>query len=49
VFFLEQGGYKLEMDDVIRVTATYDNTTGKRLPDGAMGILMGYFIPDGPK
>jgi hypothetical protein len=44
-FFLE-GGYPLGRDEVVRVTATYDNATGRRLPDGAMGIVVGYFLPD---
>jgi hypothetical protein len=43
--FFEQGGYKLLAGDQLKVTATYDNTTGKSLPDGAMGIVVGYFVP----
>ena len=46
VSFFEQGGYRLEADEVVRVTAHYDNLTGGRLPDGAMGIVVGYFLPD---
>jgi len=43
--FFEQGGYKLAAGDQLKITATYDNTTGKTLPDGAMGIVVGYFVP----
>ncbi len=28
------------------MTASYDNPTGQRLPHGAMGIVVGYFLPD---
>jgi hypothetical protein len=45
VLFLKSGGYKLNAGDVLKVTATYNNTSGKMLPDGAMGIVVGYFIP----
>jgi hypothetical protein len=44
-FFLEQGGYKLAKNDVLRISATYDNPTGKLLREGAMGIAVGYFVP----
>jgi hypothetical protein len=43
--FLDQGGYKFAKNDVLKVTATYDNPTGKLLRDGAMGIAVGYFVP----
>jgi hypothetical protein len=43
--FFEQGGYKLAAGDQLKITATYDNTTGKALADGAMGIVVGYFVP----
>lgn len=46
VTFLAQGGYRLNRGETVRVTATYDNRTGKPLPDGAMGIAVGYFLPD---
>lgn len=46
VTFLERGGYRLSRGETVRVAATYDNRTGKRLPDGAMGIAVGYFLPD---
>ena len=45
VSFVEQGGYVLASGDVLRVTARYDNPTGRRLTDGAMGIVVGYFVP----
>jgi hypothetical protein len=43
--FVEQGGYKFAKGDVLKVSATYDNPTGKLLHDGAMGIAVGYFVP----
>src|SRR5262249_14657652 len=43
--FFEQGGYKLAAGDQLKITAAYDNTSGKMLPDGAMGIVVGYFVP----
>jgi hypothetical protein len=46
VTFYERGGYKFAAGDRLKVTASYDNTTGKVLPDGAMGIVVGYFVPD---
>ena len=46
VTFADRGGYRLNKGEVIKVTATYDNTTGKPLPEGAMGIVVGYFLPD---
>jgi hypothetical protein len=45
VLFLERGGYKFAAGDVLKISATYDNTTGKLLRDGAMGIVVGYFVP----
>ena len=44
--FAAQGGFPLAKNDVLKVTATYVNPTGKPLPDGAMGIAVGYFLPD---
>ncbi len=29
-----------------RLTAAYDNQTGRMIPNGAMGILIGLFVPD---
>jgi hypothetical protein len=45
VTFFDRGGYKFAAGDVLKIDATYDNTTGKPLPDGAMGIVVGYFVP----
>jgi hypothetical protein len=45
VLFLDRGGYKFAAGDLLRVSATYDNTSGKLLRDGAMGIVVGYFVP----
>jgi hypothetical protein len=41
--FVQDGGYKLAAGDVLTISATYDNPTGKTLRDGAMGIAVGYF------
>jgi hypothetical protein len=43
--FVQEGGYKFSKGDVLKVSATYDNPTGKLLRDGAMGIAVGYFAP----
>ncbi len=43
--FFDQGGYKFSSGDVLKISATYDNTTGKFLRGGAMGIVVGYFVP----
>jgi hypothetical protein len=45
VTFLDRGGYKFAAGDRLKITASYDNTTGKALPAGAMGIVVGYFVP----
>jgi hypothetical protein len=45
VTFFDKGGYKFAAGDQLKITATYDNTTGKLLPQGAMGIVVGYFAP----
>ncbi|HJY88276.1 MAG TPA: hypothetical protein VKE24_15695 [Candidatus Acidoferrales bacterium] len=39
-------GYRLNAGERVRITAAYDNPTGKVLPEGAMGIVVGYFAPD---
>jgi hypothetical protein len=44
--FFDKGGYKLAAGDVLKTSATYDNPSGKVLRDGAMGIVVGYFVPD---
>lgn len=46
VTFFDRGGYRLNQGEKIRVTATYHNRTGQPLHDGAMGIAVGYFLPD---
>src|SRR5260370_16356256 len=43
--FVQEGRYKFAKGDVLKVSATYDNPTGKLLRDGAMGIAVGYFAP----
>jgi hypothetical protein len=45
VIFLDRGGYKFAAGDQLRITAVYDNITGKPLPSSAMGIVVGYFLP----
>jgi hypothetical protein len=45
VLFFDRGGYKFSAGDVLKIDAAYDNTTGKPIPDGAMGIVVGYFVP----
>ena len=44
--FAAQGGDALAKGDVIEVTDAYNNTTGNPIDDGAMGIVVGYFLPD---
>lgn len=46
VLFVDKGGYKFASGDVLKISATYDNTTGKLLPEGAMAIVVGYFVPN---
>ena len=46
VRFTDRGGYKLSKGDELRVTSIYENPTGKPVPEGAMGIVVGYFLPD---
>jgi hypothetical protein len=43
--FPQTGGYPVEAGDQLTITATYDNRSGKQLRDGAMGIVVGYFVP----
>jgi hypothetical protein len=45
VLFVDRGGYKFFAGDVLKVSATYDNASGKLRRDGAMGIVVGYFVP----
>ena len=44
--FTGSGGYPLKKGEVVKVTAIYNNPTGKPIPEGAMGIAVGYFLPD---
>jgi hypothetical protein len=48
VTFFQTGGYHFAAGDQLTITATYDNPTGKLLRDGAMGIVVGYFVPQDP-
>ena len=48
VTFLLTRGYPLAAGDRLTITATYNNTAGKSLRDGAMGIVVGYFVPQDP-
>lgn len=43
--FFDRGGYPFTAGDQLKITATYDNSTGKPLRGGAMGIAVGYFVP----
>ena len=46
VRFTDRGGYKLSKDDVLRVSSIYESPLSKPIPEGAMGIVVGYFLPD---
>jgi len=46
VLFSQTGGYALAAGDKLTITASYDNSSGKVLPEGAMGIVVGYFVPE---
>ena len=48
VTFYQTGGYAFTAGDTLTVTSTYNNRTGKLLRDGAMGIVVGYFVPQDP-
>jgi len=39
-------GLKLVAGRTYRIRADYDNPTGKMIPNGAMGLLAGAFVPD---
>jgi len=41
----QTGGYPLRRGDVLTIRATYLNNSGRTLRDGAMGIVVGYFVP----
>ncbi len=45
VTFFQTGGLRLSAGDKLTVTSTYNNPTGKLLRGGAMGIVVGYFVP----
>jgi len=45
VSFYSTGGESLAAGDQLKITANYDNPTGKLLRGGAMGIVVGYFVP----
>ena len=48
VSFANRGGYPIERGELIKVTAIYNNPEGHALKDGAMGIMVGYFLPSTP-
>jgi hypothetical protein len=48
VTFFQNGGYHFSAGNMLTITATYNNPTGKLLPSGAMGIVVGYFVPQDP-
>ena len=45
-FFLLRRGLPIRPDHVYRLTAVYENPTGRAIPEGAMGALGGVFLPD---
>lgn len=44
--FTGHGGVRVRSGDIIEVTDAYNNSTGKSITNGAMGIVVGYFLPD---
>jgi hypothetical protein len=48
VTFFQTGGYPIAAGNKLTVTATYNNSTARLLRDGAMGIVVGYFVPQDP-
>jgi len=40
-------GVKVVPDHTYRVTVTYDNPTGRTIPEGGMGVVGGLFLPSG--
>ncbi len=46
VTLLSRGGYHLAAGDKVQVAAEYMNFSGQAVRDGAMGIAVGYFLPD---
>lgn len=45
--FYETGGYALKAGEKLEVTTSYNNPADSEIPDGAMGIVVGYFLPEG--
>ena len=43
--FFQTGGYAPDAGDKLTITATYDNPSRSVLREGAMGIVVGYFVP----
>lgn len=41
-----RGGARVIPEHIYRVTAFYDNPTGRTIPDGAMGTVAGMFVPE---
>jgi hypothetical protein len=48
VTFFQTGGYHFVAGEKLTITATYNNPKGELLRDGAMGIVVGYFVPQDP-
>jgi len=48
VTFFQAGGYPFTTGDNLTITAAYNNPTGNLLRNGAMGIVVGYFVPQDP-
>jgi hypothetical protein len=46
IIFSPREAYRFKSGDVVKVTAVYDNPTGQKLPKAAMGVAVGYFLPD---
>ncbi|HEV2489414.1 MAG TPA: hypothetical protein VGT03_06380 [Candidatus Acidoferrales bacterium] len=47
--YAARGGFPLQRGDAIEVTDAYNNSSGKEIPEGAMGIVVGYFLPEDPQ
>jgi hypothetical protein len=45
-YFIARLGVPLKTSHVYRLTAFYDNPTGEKIEEGAMGALGGLFVPD---
>jgi hypothetical protein len=46
LIFPRREAYRLKSGDVVKVTAVYDNPTGRLLRKAAMGFAVTYFLPD---